>query len=73
MAVVASIAWLCKGGIGVVNCKGSSSVWSWGIISTLHLGKGELEQLDGVMQASIELLSLMIDQYQQNELSECFV
>ena len=65
MAVVASIAWLCKGSIGVVNCKGSLSIWYWGIILTLHLGKGELEQRDGVMQASIELLSLMIDQYQQ--------
>ena len=51
MAVVASIDWLRKGGIGVVNRKGSSSIWSWGIIFTLHWDKGELEQLDGVAQA----------------------
>ena len=63
MAVVASRNWLCKGGIGEVNRKGSSSIWSWGIIFTLNWGKGELEQLDGIARASIELLSLIIDQY----------
>ena len=73
MAGVASIAWLRKGGIGVVNRKGSSSVWSWGIIFTLYWGQGKLEQLDGVAQDGIELLSLVIDHYQQNKLSECFI
>ena len=73
MVGVASAAWLHKGGIDVVNRTGSLSVWSWGIIFTLHWDKGELEQLDGVAQAGIELLSLIIDQYQQNELSECFI
>ena len=73
MAGVASIAWLRKRGVGVVNRIGSSSIWSWGVIFILHWGKGELEQLDGVAQAGIELLLLIIDQYQQNELSECFL
>ena len=73
MAGVASTAWLRKGGIGVVNGKGSSSTSSWSIIFTLHWGNGELEQLDGVALAGIELLPLIIDQYQQNELSECFI
>ena len=73
MVGAGSIAWLRKGGIGVVNGKGSSSIWSWGIIFILHWRKGELEQLDGVAQAGIELLSLIIDQYQQNELSQCFI
>ena len=73
MVGVASAAWLHKGGIDVVNRTGSLSIWYWGIIFTLHWDKGELEQLDGVAQAGIELLSLIIDQYQQNELSECFI
>ena len=47
MAGVASITWLRKRGIGVVNSIGSLSVWSWVIMFTLHWGKGELEQLDG--------------------------
>ena len=73
MAGVANIAWLRKGDIGVVNRIGSSSIWSWGIIFTLYWGKGELEQLDGAVQAGFELLSMIIDQYQQNELSEGFI
>ena len=43
------------------------------IIFTLHCGKGELEQLDSAAQAGLELISLIIDQYQQNELSEGFI
>ena len=68
MVAVASIAWLRKGGIGVVNHIDSSSIWSWGIISTftLHWDKGELEQLGGVAQPGFELLSLIIDTHQQN-------
>ena len=73
MAGAASIAWLPKGGTGIINRIGSSSSWTWGIIFTLHWGKGELEELDCVVQASIELLSLIIDEHQQNEASECFV
>ena len=73
LIVGAAMAWLRKGGTGVVNHKGSSSVWSWGIIFTLHWGKGELEPLDNVAQAGIELLSLAINQFQQNELSEWFI
>ena len=71
MAGVASIAWLHKVGNGVVNRISSLSIWSWGIIFTLHWDKGEL--LDGVVQAGIELLSLIIDQHHQNELWVCFV
>ena len=73
MAGAASIAWLPKAGIGIINRIGSSSSWTWGIIFTLHWDKGKLEELDCVVQASIELLSLIIDEYQQNEASECFV
>ena len=71
MAGVASTAWLLKVGNGVVNRIGSSSVWSWGIIFAPYWGKGEL--LDGVARAGIELLSLIIDQHQQNELWVCFI
>ena len=73
MTGVASIAWLRKGGIGVVNRKGSSSIWSWGITFRLQWNKGELEQLDGVAQVGFKILSLIIDQNQQNELSEGFI
>ena len=71
MAGVAGIAWLSKGGIGVVNCIGASSIWSWSIIFTLHWGQEELEQLDDAAQAG-ELL-MIIDQYQQIEQSDRFV
>ena len=71
MAGVAGIAWLRKGGIGVVNCIGTSSIWSWSIIFTLHWGQEELEQLDDAAQAG-ELL-MIIDQYQQIEQSDRFV
>ena len=47
MAGVTSIAWLGQGGIGEINRIGSCSVWSWGMIFTLHWGKGHVEQLDG--------------------------
>ena len=63
MAGVASIAWLRKAGICVVNCIGSSSIWSWSIIFTLHWAQGELEQLDGATQGG----------YQQVEQSERFI
>ena len=53
MAGVAGIAWLSKGGIGVVNCIGASSIWSWSIIFTLHWGQEELEQLDDAAGWSI--------------------
>ena len=68
MAAVASIAWLQKGVIGVVNRIDSSSVWSWGMIFTftLHWGKGKLEQLGGVAQPGFELISLIIYPHQQN-------
>ena len=70
---VAGIARLRKGGIGVVHGIGSSLVWSWVVIFTLHWGKGKLKQLDGAAQAGFELLSMIIDQYQQNEQSERFI
>ena len=73
MAGVASIAWLRKGGIGVVNHIGASSIWCWSIILTLHWGQGELEQLDCAAQAGFELLLMIIDQYQQIEQSESFI
>ena len=73
MAGVASIAWLRKVGIGVLNCICASSIWSWSIIFTLHWGQGELEQLDGAAQAGFELLLMIIDQYQQTEQSERFI
>ena len=47
MAGVASIVWLPTGGIGVLNHIGSSLIWSWYKIFTLHWSKGELEQLEG--------------------------
>ena len=65
MTCVASIAWLRKWGIGLVNRIGSSPVWSWGIIFTLQWDKSKLEQLDGATQDGFELLSKIIDQYQQ--------
>ena len=64
---IAGIARLRKGGIGVVHSIGSSLAWSWNVIFTLHWGKGKLEQLDGAAQAGFALLSMIIDQYQQNE------
>ena len=73
MASDARIAWLFKGGIGVVNHIGASSIWSWSIILTLYWGQGELEQLDCAAQAGFELLLMIIDQYQQNELSKSFI
>ena len=73
MADVASIAWLGKEGIGVVNRIGSLSVWSSGIIFILYWGKGELEHLGGAAQAGFKLLSIIIDQYQQSEQSERFI
>ena len=63
MAGVASVLRLRKGSIGVVNRIGASSIWSCGVIFTLHWGKGELEQLDGAAQAGFESLSIIIDQY----------
>ena len=63
MAGVASIAWLRKAGICVVNWIGASSIWSWSIIFTLHWGQDELEQLGGATQAG----------YQQVEQSERFI
>ena len=44
MASVASITWLRKRGIGAVNHIGASSIWSWGIIFTLHWGQDKLGQ-----------------------------
>ena len=44
-----------------------------GIIFTQDGGQGELEQLDGAAQAGFELLLMIIDQYQQNELSKSFI
>ena len=73
MTGVASLAWLCKGGTGVVNHIGASSIWSWSIIFMLHWGQGELEQLEGATQAGFELLLMIIDQYQQIEQSERFI
>ena len=73
MAGVAGMAWLHKGGIGVVNRTDSSSIWSWGIIFTLHWSKCELEHLDVLALVDFELLSLTIYQYWQNELSEGFI
>ena len=73
MAGVVNIAWLRKGGIGVVNRIGASSIWSWSIIFTLHWRQGDLEQLDGAAKAAFELLLMMIDQYQQIEQSERFI
>ena len=63
MARVTSIAWLRKGDIGVVNRIGSSSPWPWGMIFKLHLGKGELEQVDGAGQVGFELFSMKIDHW----------
>ena len=59
-----NIDWLHTGGIAVINHEGSSSVWFWGIIFTLHWGKGELEQLDVAVQVVFNLLFIIIDQYQ---------
>ena len=88
MAGVASIAWLRKRGVGVVNRIGSSSTWSWGVIFTLHWGKGELEQLDELEQRQRRVRTtwqcragwywiIIIDNWsistKQNELSECFL
>ena len=73
MARVASVNWLRTGGIAVVNHIGSLSNWSWGIIFTLYCGKSELEQLDSAVQVGFELLSIIIDQYQQNDQSESFI
>ena len=88
MAGVASVAWLRKRGVGVVNRIGSSSIWSWGVIFTLHWGKGELEQLDELEQRQRRVRTtwqcgagwywiIIIDNWsistKQNELSECFL
>ena len=73
MTGVASIAWLRKSGIGVVNRIGASSIWSWSIIFTLHWRQGELEQLDGAAKAAFELLLMIVDQYQQIEQLERFI
>ena len=43
------------------------------IIIIIIINKGELEQLDGVAQVGFKILSLIIDQNQQNELSEGFI
>ena len=73
MTGVASIAWLRKSGIGVVNRIGASSIWSWSIIFTLHWRQGEFEQLDGAAKAAFELLLMIVDQYQQIEQLERFI
>ena len=73
MSGVVSIAWLRKGGTGVVKRKGALSIWSWSTIFTLHWGQGELEQIDGAAQAGFELLLMIINQYQQIEQSERFI
>ena len=36
----------------------------------MHWDKGKLEQPDGAAQAGFKLLSMITDQYQQNEQSE---
>ena len=61
MAGIASIAWLRKGGICIVDCIGVSSIWSWSITFTLHWGLGELGQLGGATRASFELLMIYIN------------
>ena len=73
MAGVASIAWLCKGGIGAVNRIGSSFDLILGYIIYTALWRRRIRTIDGATQAGFELLSLIIDQYQQNELSEGFI
>ena len=65
MEGAASIVWLGKGGICIVNCTGASSIWSWSIIFTLQWGQGELEQIEFA-------LLMIIDQYQQIEQPERF-
>ena len=55
------------------NRIGSSWICLWGITFTLHRGKGELQQLEGAAQVDFELLSVINDQYQQNDQLEHFI